>query len=222
MTNQTGFTDNFVNDEVAAAQRTLQLPEGTAAVSDDEMIEAVADATGVSVKTLRLSNHYIRARAKKDDLDTKAKKNQKDLDELQDKLIDALTDDDKESVRFGNYLLSIRKQLWASLDAVHKDAAISALKKSEAKDLVKETVNTQSLSAWARELPKDPETFAVIFPDNEIIDPATGEAMIDPDTGQALVNTFLVGDAPKGDEEDKRTCVIKTYDKTAIAMTVKK
>lgn len=54
-----------------------------------------------------------------------------------------------------NRTFYLKREVWASIDPLHTTEAYKALRALELDWMIKETVNSQTLSAWVREQPED-------------------------------------------------------------------
>lgn len=91
---------------------------------------------------------HLEDRKRELDEETKAVKAQ--IEEVDAQILDEMAETGVESVRGHGYTFYVRRDLRASHNG-DKSAMIEALR-SEVPELVQETVNANSLTAWAREL----------------------------------------------------------------------
>lgn len=99
------------------------------------------------MKSIELRAHL---EDRKRELDEEAKAVKAQIEEVDAQILDEMAETGVESVRGHGYTFYVRRDLRAS-HAGDKSAMIEALR-SEIPELVTETVNANSLTAWAREL----------------------------------------------------------------------
>jgi len=87
------------------------------------------------------------------DKDVELKKLKSRRDELQEELLEWFTEaDGPDKISIEGRTLFPRREVWVSVNGIK---GIEALKKHGFGDMVKETVSTQTLSSWYRELEKE-------------------------------------------------------------------
>lgn len=93
---------------------------------------------------------------------------------LGERLLQYFIENNVQNTTIDGCTVYLRSQLWASLAGAtpeQRALSVEALRASEAGVLIKETVNTSSLSAWVREgvaegrFPEDPETLLPLLPE---------------------------------------------------------
>ena len=85
--------------------------------------------------------------------------------QLESALLAAWGEEGMSSIRVDGATVSLRRDLWAGLVRNEQGSnadALSALKRARLGSFVNETVNTQTLSAWARELPRDNDDMPIL------------------------------------------------------------
>jgi len=75
------------------------------------------------------------------------------LSTLEPHLVDAMQSDQVESLRVEGRTVSLRREIWASLR--DREAGVAALQAAGLGDMVRASVNHQTLSAWVRERVRD-------------------------------------------------------------------
>ena len=91
------------------------------------------------------------AKDEKKDLDAKAKELGAEIEELDKQLSDAMTEAELDKFTRNGNTFYLSSRLFASPQAGRKDAMISALKEEGFGDIVQETVNANTLSAFVKE-----------------------------------------------------------------------
>ncbi len=91
------------------------------------------------------------AKDEKKDLDAKAKELGAEIEELDKQLSDAMTEAELDKFSRNGSTFYLSSRLFASPQAGRKDALISALKEEGFGDIVQETVNANTLSAFVKE-----------------------------------------------------------------------
>lgn len=110
------------------------------------------DAQKIESPMLLLASEIVKAREIVDDLDEMLSTAKKRKEELEQKLLDLMMNDEVEKFVYAGKTFYPSVKLWASLKAETKEQAVEWLKDSEFSDIVKEQVNSQSLSALVKEL----------------------------------------------------------------------
>ena len=105
---------------------------------------------------------FIEATKLKKDLDARLKDATADLKGYEEELLQHFEGLGVESLSAGDTTVYLHRQLWARAKDGNKEAVIHALKGTELEDMVQETFNTNTLSAWVRECEREgraiPET----------------------------------------------------------------
>ncbi|MCR5511697.1 MAG: hypothetical protein K6F54_12215 [Lachnospiraceae bacterium] len=91
------------------------------------------------------------AKDEKKDLDAKSKELGAEIEELDKQLSDAMTEAELDKFTRNGNTFYLSSRLFASPQAGRKDAMISALKDEGFGDIVQETVNANTLSAFVKE-----------------------------------------------------------------------
>ena len=91
------------------------------------------------------------AKDEKKDLDAKSKELGAEIEELDKQLSDAMTEAELDKFTRNGNTFYLSSRLFASPQAGRKDAMISALKEEGFGDIVQETVNANTLSAFVKE-----------------------------------------------------------------------
>ena len=117
-------------------------------------------------KKVEQINEYIRLNALKKEQDAQLKETKSAIAGLQEELLDHFVDNGFQKMTMKNGTVYIHVQKWAGVDrgddgkdpdAVAWPRAIAALQSAGLDDFVQERFNTQSLSAFVRELDKNDE-----------------------------------------------------------------
>jgi len=104
----------------------------------------------------KIATQYSKLVGKIQDMELDIKLLKLRRDQLQDKLLEYFTDPDSPSkMTIAGRTLSLRREVWVSLNP--GTTAIRSARAHGLKDLVKTTINTQSLSGWYREMEKQLE-----------------------------------------------------------------
>lgn len=106
---------------------------------------------------LHLAAQVLEVRERAEELDKQLKETNKLKEELEQQLIEMMMLDDVDKFVYAGKTFFPSVRLWASLKAETKEEAIEWLKSSGFADLVKEQVNTQSLSSLVKELKENDE-----------------------------------------------------------------
>lgn len=96
-----------------------------------------------------------------------AKRIAKDIERAQTVLLDEFAKDGVQHVNLDARTVYVRRQLWASAKGLQPDLC-AAMKELGLSVMVKETVNSMTLSGWVRELEQSPETAMPILPESLI------------------------------------------------------
>ncbi len=98
---------------------------------------------------------FIEASKTKKELEARLKDAISDLKEEEEKLLAYFEELGVESLSSGDTTVYLHRQIWARAKDGNKDAVIHALKDTELADMVQETFNTNTLSAWVRECERE-------------------------------------------------------------------
>ncbi len=112
----------------------------------------------------RILKRYVALEKKRRDLDKQLKETKKSIEELDASVLEQLRKAEVQSLNIDGMTLYIRRELWVKIPAQNpeaprneqipeKEAAISALAENpETAEYVNETFNSQSVSAFLREI----------------------------------------------------------------------
>lgn len=103
----------------------------------------------------RKLNRLVDLLDKQDELNAQLKAISVDINELQSYALENMQNSGQQSIQVKNRTLYINRQIWASIPAENKDAAIEALNHAGLDWMVKPFVNAQTLSGWVREFDPD-------------------------------------------------------------------
>ncbi len=98
---------------------------------------------------------FVKLAIKKAKLESDLKKVKKEMADKEADLIDYFERNGISNLKAGDRTVYTHRQLWASLK--DREEGVAMLKKHGYGDLVSENANSQSLSAWVRELAADVE-----------------------------------------------------------------
>lgn len=98
---------------------------------------------------------FIETSKLKKELEARLKDATSDLKEYEEHMLEYFEEMGVESISSGDTTVYLHRQLWARAKDGNKEAVIAALKGTELEDMVQETFNTNTLSAWVRECERD-------------------------------------------------------------------
>ncbi len=127
------------------------MPEVAAALSEEQKLEELRIEAGRPPDRLQPFEEFAALDLKRKEMEAAVKQVEEELATLEEKLLRIIEETPNlKSVNFRGCCVYLHQQLWASatdIDAVKKNA--------ETSELVKETVNAQTLSSWVRELAEE-------------------------------------------------------------------
>jgi prefoldin subunit 5 len=112
----------------------------------------------MNASLFELADQLKAARERKKLLDAEAKELASQIDELDRQLSEAMAEEEVDRFTRNGSLFYLTSRLFASPKAGEKDALIHALKENGYAGLVAETVNANTLSAFAKERMADSES----------------------------------------------------------------
>lgn len=98
---------------------------------------------------------FIEASKLKKELEARLKDATAELKEYEEEMLAHFETLGVESLSSGDTTVYLHRQIWARAKDGDKDAVIHALKDTELADIVQETFNTNTLSAWVRECERE-------------------------------------------------------------------
>lgn len=99
-----------------------------------------------------LSERLVELKERKEALKIDTKRNNEEIDEIEAKMVELMVNEEVQSFRKDGVTFYIKSRLFASIPNEFKDVVIRWFKEHEEySSMVKEQINANTLSAWAKE-----------------------------------------------------------------------
>lgn len=99
-----------------------------------------------------LSERLVELKERKEALKIDTKRNNEEIDEIEAKMVELMVNEEVQNFRKDETTFYIKTRLFASIPEEHRDDVINWFKESwEYSGMVKEQINANTLSAWAKE-----------------------------------------------------------------------
>ena len=105
--------------------------------------------------TIELLQKFIQLQYDKKGLEEELEEIKGSLKTISDQAIELMAENGVQKTTIEGNTVYIHEQIWASINPEDKEAAFEAMRANDLGDLIKETVNTNTLSSWVRDYIKE-------------------------------------------------------------------